>query len=98
MADVFQAILDVAINPCVEEAFARRDELMTAFGRWSAIPGTAEGGVAGALRLRTYAQLSAIVSGVALGIILYRRSAPGYITFGFGGSWLGWLLSGRRDW
>ncbi len=60
------------------------------------MPGGPDGAVSG-LRIRTYLMISALVSGVTLGILAYRRG-PGSSGFPWllGGSWFGWMI-GRRD-
>ncbi|KAF8339972.1 mitochondrial Rho GTPase [Cantharellus anzutake] len=63
----------------------------------SAMPGGPDGIVATGLRIRSYLTMTAIISGVTLGILAYRRGpSPLGVSWFLGGSWFGWVI-GRRD-
>lgn len=99
MADVFQAICSVAMNPCVLFAPLSFSAVIhvSPFTRSSSIPGGVEGSVTTGARIRTYLTFSALLSGVTLGVLIYRRGpGPGGFWAGLGGHWLGWA-SGRRE-
>jgi Ras family protein T1 len=104
MADLFNAICDIAIHP-----YVIRDSVFLHYKaeciplRSTAIPGGADRALSTAGRVRVYFTMSALVGGFAAGLLLMYRSlfrpsgnGGGMLGNTQAGLWLGWLL-GRRE-
>ncbi len=97
MADLFHVICGVALRPFVF-LYTSLNSNVNQYFRLSAIPGSVEGALTPAARLRQFVTWTALFGGVTASLMMVYRTMlrPGGILGSWGAPWVGWL-AGRRD-